>query len=155
MSQSAYCDCTACLSQVIYRALGPGDGGVRDPYSPEALVQLTLTSLRIRLIKAQACQSSSSSSSSLSYSVAPPNPLTVGSTLPSQSISESSATPSFSIYTLLARGTCLCHGHAEQCVRHNSSQETPEDGNTVSDAFLYNILYCFHCSPSRHNRLCC
>ncbi|XP_062312522.1 netrin-4 [Osmerus eperlanus] len=146
---SRYSSATTCSrGEVIYRALGPSDGGVLDPYSPEALVQLTLTSLRIRLIKAQACQSSSSSSSSLSPSMEPPDPLTVGSALPSLSISESSATPSFSIYTLLARGTCLCHGHAEQCV-DSSSQETPEDGNLVPGSCV-----CTHHTAGEHCERC-
>uniref|UniRef100_A0A673ABM0 Netrin-1 n=1 Tax=Sphaeramia orbicularis TaxID=375764 RepID=A0A673ABM0_9TELE len=40
------------------------------------------------------------------------------------SATESPASAPYAVYTLLARGTCLCHGHAEHCVPYNSSQDT-------------------------------
>lgn len=103
------------------RTLDPSSVKKLDPYSPEALKRLTLTNLRIRLLKAQTCP-------------APVNP-------PAQWTSPTAsalATPStegpapYAIYTLQARGTCLCHGHAEHCVPYNSSKETRQDSNMVS-----------------------
>uniref|UniRef100_A0A8C3ABH6 Si:dkey-202e22.2 n=1 Tax=Cyclopterus lumpus TaxID=8103 RepID=A0A8C3ABH6_CYCLU len=85
---SRYTGVTPCSGgEVILRTLDPGSVKRLDPYSPEGLARLTLTNLRIRLLKAQTC----------------PPPLTP-----------------YAIYTLLARGTCLCYGHAEFCVPHNS-----------------------------------
>nr|XP_023655541.1 netrin-4-like isoform X2 [Paramormyrops kingsleyae] len=78
--------------EVIFRALSPGDS-LRDPYSPEALARLTLTNLRIRLLREQSCPAPVSRQSS------PPG---------------TDSTPS-PVYGLLAGGTCLCHGHAGRC----------------------------------------
>lgn len=103
------------------RTLDPSSVKKLDPYSREALKRLTLTNLRIRLLKAQTCP-------------APVNP-------PAQWTSPTAsalATPStespapYAIYTLQARGTCLCHGHAERCVPYNSSKETRQGSNMVS-----------------------
>ncbi|XP_048878619.1 netrin-4 isoform X2 [Brienomyrus brachyistius] len=78
--------------EVIFRALSPGDS-LRDPYSPEALARLTLTNLRIRLLKEQSCPTPVSWQSSPPDTDSPPSP----------------------VYGLLAGGTCLCHGHAGRC----------------------------------------
>lgn len=95
-----------------------------DPYGPAALVRLTLTNLRIRLLKAQTCPAPlNPSKEATSITVSP---------LTSTSTTEDSASAPYAIYTLLARGTCLCHGHAEYCVQHNSSQDTRQDSNMVS-----------------------
>lgn len=123
------------FSQVIFRTLGPGSGVV-DPYSPEVLAQLTLTNLRIRLLKVQTCPSSPSSSSPLLPSQTP------------QPSSEPSTSAAFAIYSLLARGTCLCHGHAEHCLPHNSSQEALQDSNMVRRTTLAGVfvrLYMYVC----------
>lgn len=76
--------------QVIFRALSPRDS-LRDPYSPEALAQLTLTNLRIRLLKS--CPAPVSRQSNPPGRDPAPSPL----------------------YGLLAGGTCHCHGHAGRC----------------------------------------
>uniref|UniRef100_A0A3B4VG01 Si:dkey-202e22.2 n=1 Tax=Seriola dumerili TaxID=41447 RepID=A0A3B4VG01_SERDU len=92
---SRYTSATPCRGgEVILRTLDPSSAKTLDPYSPEALARLTLSNLRIRLLKAQTCS-------------APLNPPT-------------GRTTHYAIYTLLARGTCLCHGHAEHCVPYNS-----------------------------------
>ncbi|XP_013988841.2 netrin-4 isoform X1 [Salmo salar] len=113
--------------EVIFRTLGPG--GLVDPYSPEGLSQLTLTNLRLRLLKAQTCPLSvapSTTSSSIRLFKPPADrnlPL-----LPSpQPSSEAPASAPFAIYSLLARGTCLCHGHAEHCLPHRGGQDTLKD----------------------------
>uniref|UniRef100_A0AAQ6IEN5 Netrin-1 n=1 Tax=Anabas testudineus TaxID=64144 RepID=A0AAQ6IEN5_ANATE len=85
---SRYTSATPCRGgEVILRTLDPSTAKTLDPYSPGALTHLTLTNLRIRLLKAQTCKASV-------------NPLGTRHT----------------DGTLLARGTCLCHGHAEHCV---------------------------------------
>ncbi|TKS70993.1 Netrin-4 Beta-netrin [Collichthys lucidus] len=53
---SRYTSATPCSrGEVIVRTLDPSSGKTLDPYSPEALARLTLTNLRIRLLKAQTC----------------------------------------------------------------------------------------------------
>lgn len=110
------------------RTLDPSSAKTLDPYSPEALARLTLTNLRIRLLKAQTCP-------------APVHPEPEhtsphkASALTSTSASESPPSAPFAIYTLLARGTCLCHGHAEYCFPHNASQ----DGNVVGGFFHLSV----------------
>lgn len=114
-----------CFStQVILRTLDPSTVKALDPYSPETLARLTLTNLRIKLLKAQTCPA-------LLNTPAEGTSAAV-SALSSQSTGESPVSAPYAIYTLLARGTCLCHGHAEHCVSHNSSQDTPQDSNMVS-----------------------
>ena len=126
----ALCDSAVLISsvsllsaQVIFRTLSSSSIKVMDPYSPATLARLSLTNLRIRLLKAQTC----------------PTPLDPagGERRSSDSTRVPTATqglvsaPYYSIYTLLARGTCLCHGHAEHCVTHNTSQGGLQDSNVV------------------------
>ncbi|XP_040890182.1 netrin-4 [Toxotes jaculatrix] len=127
--------------EVILRTLDPSTAKTLDPYSPEALTHLTLTNLRIRLLKAQTCP-------------APLNPPTdwaspTASALTSASITENSASAPYAIYTLLARGTCLCHGHAEHCVPYNSSQDAGQDNDMVSGRCL-----CTHHTAGDHCEKC-
>ncbi|XP_019910938.2 netrin-4 isoform X2 [Esox lucius] len=92
--------------EVILRTLAPGRSV--DPYSPESSVQLTITNLRLRLLKAQSC------------------PLSTASFTPSsRPVSEPLGPAPFAIYTLMAGGTCLCHGHAEHCSPHGGGPDTP------------------------------
>lgn len=105
--------------QVILRLLDPSISTTLDPYSPEAVARLALTNLRIRLLKAQACPPPAEAGSAASSPTSAP---TAGS----------AAAAPYAVYTFLARGTCLCHGHAEHCVPHNSSGDKRQDQNTVS-----------------------
>lgn len=95
-------------SQVILRTLDPGSAETLDPYSPGALARLTLTNLRIRLLRPQTCAADE-----------PTGPVTLSTTFTS-ALPSAASTP-YAIYTLLARGTCLCYGHAEYCGALNSS----------------------------------
>lgn len=97
--------------QVILRLLDPSMSPVLDPYSPEAVARLTLTNLRIRLLKAQSC------------------PPPAETSYPGPTLT--SAAP-YAVSTLLARGTCLCHGHSDRCVPHNSSRDQGRGPNMVS-----------------------
>lgn len=114
--------------QVILRTLDPSSVTRLDPYSPEALARLTLTNLRIRLLKAQTCAAP----------LIPPKELTspTASALTSTSTRGSPASAPYAIYTLLARGTCLCHGHAEHCSPHNSSHDRRGGSDMVSGLIL-------------------
>lgn len=105
-----------------------------DPYSPEALSHLTITNLRVRLLKFQTC----------SPALTPPGRWTsiTSSVHSPPSSSENSPSAPYAIYTLLARGTCLCHGHAEYCVPHNNGNKETEDSNMVSIlSCMYVCLY--------------
>lgn len=104
--------------------LDPSSDKTLDPYSPEALTRLTLTNLRIRLLKAQSCPMP------VHHPAGQMSPKATA--LTSTSTTESQASAPYAISTLLARGTCLCHGHAEYCIAHNSSQDTRQDRNKVS-----------------------
>lgn len=106
--------------QVILRLLDPSSSKILDPYSPEAVARLALTNLRIRLRKAQTCPDPAETSSTASA---------LTSDLP---ITESTAAAPYAVYTLLARGTCLCHGHAGSCAPHNNSGDTSQDQNMVN-----------------------
>ncbi|XP_051269986.1 netrin-4 isoform X1 [Dicentrarchus labrax] len=140
---SRYSSATPCSKgEVILRTLDPSSAKTLDPYSPEVLARLTLTNLRIRLLKAQSCP-------------APLNPPAehtspTASSLTSTPTTESPASAPYAIYTLLARGTCLCHGHAEHCVPHNSShQDTRQDSNKVPGRCL-----CTHHTAGDHCEKC-
>lgn len=104
---------------MILRLLDPSISKTLDPYSPEAVARLTLTNLRVRLLKAQTCPAPVETSSPSSVPTSAPT-------------AESSAAAPYAVYTLMARGTCLCHGHAEVCAPHNGSRDTGQDQNTVS-----------------------
>uniref|UniRef100_A0A3P9DFY3 Si:dkey-202e22.2 n=1 Tax=Maylandia zebra TaxID=106582 RepID=A0A3P9DFY3_9CICH len=65
------------------------------------------------------------------------------------SSSENSASAPYAIYTLLARGTCLCHGHAEYCVPHNNGNKETEDSNMVFGRCL-----CTHHTAGDHCDKC-
>uniref|UniRef100_A0A3Q3IMK7 Netrin-1 n=1 Tax=Monopterus albus TaxID=43700 RepID=A0A3Q3IMK7_MONAL len=140
---SRYTSATPCSGgEVILRTLEPSTTKTLDPYSPQALARLTLTNLRIRLLKAQTC-------------LAPPNTPAEGtkptaSALASTNTAENSASVPYAIFTLLARGTCLCHGHAEHCVPYNSSQDTRKHSNMqVSGRCL-----CTHHTTGDHCEKC-
>lgn len=104
--------------QVIFRSMARGRG-MDDPYSPEALSLLILTNLRIRLLKPHHCPASPCTSSRGQRN-APrqasdrrflPKPLRRSS----HNHTHSDSSP-YTVLSLLAGGTCLCHGHAEQCL---------------------------------------
>ncbi|KAG8007435.1 Netrin-4 [Nibea albiflora] len=139
---SRYTSATPCSrGEVILRTLDPSSAKTLDPYSPEGLARLTLTNLRIRLLKAQTCPT-------------PLNPPAVQTNPTASALSsipnvESPASAPYAIYTLLAKGTCLCHGHAEYCLPHNSSQDTKQDSNMVSGR-----CQCTHHTAGDHCEKC-
>ncbi|KAM9408242.1 netrin-4 [Pholidichthys leucotaenia] len=127
--------------EVILRTLDPISSISLDPFSPEALARLTLTNLRIRLLKPQACPASLNPLAAYTHPAA--------SDVSPTSITESPAMSSYAIYTLLARGTCLCHGHAEYCVPYNSRDAKRQDSNMVFGKCL-----CIHHTAGDHCEKC-
>ncbi|XP_077583287.1 netrin-4 [Stigmatopora nigra] len=104
---SRYSSAAPCSGgEVILRILDPSNSKQLDPYSPEALARLTLTNLRVRLLKAQTCPGLQAASKD----------------------KREATSASYAVYNLLAQGTCLCHGHAELCL----ARETQRGGNMVS-----------------------
>ncbi|XP_076846872.1 netrin-4 [Brachyhypopomus gauderio] len=118
---SRYSSAAPCTGgEVIFRSMGQR-GMIEDPYSPEALSILSLTNLRIRLLKPQLCHVPTIVSSRGHHS-APyqhENTQRFLPTVPEQSVHSSAPEVDpgpYAMYSLEARGTCLCHGHAEHCV---------------------------------------
>ncbi|KAM9758791.1 netrin-4 [Menidia menidia] len=127
--------------EVILRTLDPSGAETVDPYSPEALARLTLTNLRVRLLKAQTCPASLNQP--VEWTSPTDSPLT-----PVSSVGSSHSAP-YAIDSLLARGTCLCHGHAEYCVPYNSSQDKEQDRDVVFGRCL-----CTHHTEGDHCERC-
>ncbi|KAM6927340.1 netrin-4 [Xenentodon cancila] len=127
--------------EVILRSLDPTTSKTLDLYSPETLALLTITNLRIKLLKAQTCPASSNPPSEWRDS-----PVPVPAPPPKPKHPPSAP---YAIYTVLARGTCLCHGHAEYCVPYNSSRDRREDRNMVLGRCL-----CAHHTGGDHCEKC-
>ncbi|XP_065098165.1 netrin-4 [Paramisgurnus dabryanus] len=128
--------------EIIFRSIGLGSGIV-DPYSPEALSRLTLTNLRIQFLKSQHCPVSKSQ-----RSVQDPTFLPKMQSRSLTANSDQDSSP-FAIYSLVAKGTCLCHGHAEHCLPKNDGQDSLQDGNMVSGVCL-----CTHHTAGEHCERC-
>lgn len=96
-------------------------GGIEDPYSPAALAVLTLTNLRIRLLKPHHCPRLTNSPR-----------LHSGVAVRSLRSSADASVP-YAIYSLLARGTCLCYGHAEHCLSTGDARDALHSSTVVRD----------------------
>lgn len=121
--------------QVIFRFMAQGRG-MDDPYSAEALSILTLTNLRIRLLKPHHCPASPFTASRGQRN-APQQALNllVLPTVPRRTLhnsTHSDSAPPYAIFSLLARGTCLCHGHAEQCLPNGGQDGLLQSSGVVS-----------------------
>lgn len=77
--------------QVIYRALPPSNK--MDPFGPAAQHQLMVTNLRVHLLRRQPCPCWTKHPGAAA--------------LP---------TEHYAIYDFIVKGSCLCNGHADQCV---------------------------------------
>uniref|UniRef100_A0A3Q3N498 Si:dkey-202e22.2 n=1 Tax=Mastacembelus armatus TaxID=205130 RepID=A0A3Q3N498_9TELE len=73
----------------------------------------------------------------------------------STSSAETSASAPYAIYTLLAKGTCLCHGHAEYCVPYDSREDTRKHSNKVSSfSVVFGRCLCAHHTAGDHCEKC-
>lgn len=101
-------------SQVIYRGLSPWSSV--DPYGPVAQDQLMITNLRVKLLQRQQCPCLTKSSE---VPVHPPD--------------------HYAIYDFIVKGSCLCNGHADQCIPARSYQPNQQGvANMVSPTFSPN-----------------
>ncbi|KAK3512713.1 hypothetical protein QTP70_023143 [Hemibagrus guttatus] len=146
-------------SQVIFRSMAQG-GGMDDPYSPEALSILTLTNLRIRLLKPHHCSASPFTSSRGQRNApqqAPNLPVlpTVGPRRTRHNSTHSNSAPPYAIFSLLACGTCLCHGHAEQCLP-TGGQDSLQSSGVVQGRCVCTHhtagVHCEKCAPLYNDR---
>ncbi|XP_034762492.2 netrin-4 [Acipenser ruthenus] len=110
--------------EVIFRALTPGSG-IEDPYSAEAQDLLKLTTLRLRLLKRQDC---------------PCRGAPVGA-LPKPQHSAH-----YAVYDLIARGSCFCNGHAEDC--------QPAPGTRREGSMVHGSCLCQHHTAGEHCETC-
>lgn len=95
--------------QVIYRALSPWLSV--DPYGQAAQKQLMITDLRVRLLRRQPCPCQTKHPAA--------------AVLPTQH---------YAIYDFIVKGSCLCNGHADHCVRAEGYQAgLQKTKSTVSD----------------------
>ncbi|XP_051531578.1 netrin-4 [Myxocyprinus asiaticus] len=123
--------------EIIFRSIDPGNG-IFNPYSPKALSRLTLTNLRIQLLKSQQCPITKRHRTSSSRSpTAPPHSSHLLDSAP------------FAVYSLLAKGTCLCHGHAEYCLPEHDGQDRLQTSNVVSGRCV-----CVHHTAGEHCERC-
>ncbi|XP_064418070.1 netrin-4-like [Latimeria chalumnae] len=100
---SRYSRASPCTrGEVIYRALSP-PYQVEDPYSLEAQDLLKVTNIRVQLLKQQQCPCQGKDPDTKPHYFA-----------------------HYSIYHFIAKGSCLCNGHADHCL--------PADGFKPSHA---------------------
>ncbi|XP_017305917.1 netrin-4 isoform X1 [Ictalurus punctatus] len=129
---SRYSSAMPCTGgEVIFRSIAQGRG-MDDPYSPEALSILTLTNLRVRLLKPHRCPASPFTSSRGQRNTPQQAPnirfLPKVPRQPSRNSTSSDSAP-YAILSLLAQGTCLCHGHAEQCLPTGGQNSLQSSGS--------------------------
>ncbi|XP_042561674.1 netrin-4 isoform X2 [Clupea harengus] len=138
--------------EVIFRSIGKGRE-VDDPYSPEGLALLTLTNLRIRLLKPQVC---AGPPPHFSRDHSNPETLPGVFSVATKRRSAPSEPATYAIYSLLARGTCLCHGHAEQCLpTHQDTDQLPLEGMVAGRCVCSHQTageHCERCAPLYNDR---
>ncbi|TMS05038.1 Netrin-4 [Larimichthys crocea] len=111
--------------EVIYRALSPWHSV--DPYGPAAQDQLMITNLRVRLLQRQLCPCQ--------------NKHPGAAVLP---------TDHYAIYDFIVKGSCLCNGHADQCVPASGFQHSQQKTNNM----VHGKCVCRHNTAGDHCERC-
>lgn len=113
---------------MIYRALSPWLSV--DPYGQAAQNQLMITNLRVRLLQRQPCPCQAK------------HPGTA--VLP---------TDHYAIYDFIVKGSCLCNGHADHCVRARGYQPSHQKTNNMVSAFDFVNIQCL--KTLMYSLFCC
>lgn len=101
--------------QVIYRALPPSNK--MDPFGPAAQHQLMVTNLRVHLLRRQPCPCRTKHPGAAA--------------LP---------TEHYAIYDFIVKGSCLCNGHADQCVPARGYKPGPEKADNMVSGSIPALL---------------
>ncbi|XP_076153149.1 netrin-4 [Alosa pseudoharengus] len=124
--------------EVIFRALSPWN--TLDPYSSPARARLTLTNLRVRLLQHQPCPCQLKEARG------------AGGTAGTGDKAGEMPVPGqhFAIYDFIAKGSCLCNGHADQCVPAPGYQPSRDRTNHV----VHGRCVCRHHTAGAHCERC-
>uniref|UniRef100_A0AAY4DSE8 Netrin 4 n=1 Tax=Denticeps clupeoides TaxID=299321 RepID=A0AAY4DSE8_9TELE len=113
--------------EVIYRVLSPWNRV--DPYNASTRTQLAITNLRVRLLRRQPC---------------PCQLKEIGAKLSTM------PTEHYAVYDFIAKGSCLCNGHAEQCVPTHGYKPGRDGTNHV----VHGRCVCRHHTAGPHCERC-
>ncbi|XP_046731276.1 netrin-4 isoform X2 [Silurus meridionalis] len=141
---SRYSSARPCTGgEVIFRSMAKSRG-IDDPYSPEALSMLSLTNLRIRLLKPHRCPASPLTSSRGRHNALQQarSRRSLPKVFSAHNYSNSSP---YAIFSLIAQGTCICHGHGERCLHI-------EEGESIR--FVQGKCVCTHHTAGAHCEKC-
>ncbi|XP_015232221.1 PREDICTED: netrin-4-like [Cyprinodon variegatus] len=123
---SKYSGASPCTKgEVIYRALSTWHSV--DPYGLAAQNRLTVTNLRVRLLRRQQCPCQTNHPGAAALPI-----------------------NHYAIYDFIVKGSCLCNGHADHCVPARGYQPGPE----ISSSMVHGKCVCRHNTAGDHCERC-